>query len=483
MKRILCLITLLLCFSNTYAAVAKSSQRIPKSLRPGLNTLIRHFRNNNHQNLNIGIVVQSMKTGKVLYFYRDQYLFTPASVQKLFPAIAGLTYLKPSYHFKTKLYTTGKVVNGKLTGNVYIKFSGDPELKVKDLNNLIAKLHSKGINKIAGRVYIDNTDYNNIPYPPGWIWDDLSYSYAAPMNAIILNQNKFLLTFVPSKTVGRAPKLESGLPAGVIHFSNHMRTTKRYYKNCPITIYSDADDHFTVRGCLVQKWGEQRRSLAIRNITAFAQKTTQQLFRDNKIFYNKKVLFKKTPKSATLIATHSSPALKKIVKEMLKESDNLMTNAVFKKLGQTYFNTQGTWQNSLHAMKKILSKRTGINFKKALLADGAGLSRYNLLSAKQISKLLYYAYRNKQVRPALITALPIAGHDGTLKYRMRHFKGNKRIHAKTGSMTGVMSLAGYVRSKHHGMVSFVILINGFVKPRRPYVQLEDRICEFLVNAR
>ena len=187
--------------------------------------------------------------------------------------------------------------------------------------------------------------------------------------------------------------------------------------------------------------------------------------------------------SDTLLAQHDSLPLKAIIKEMIKESDNLMTNAVFKKLGSTYFQSRGTWQNSLQALKKILETTTHIDFTQNLINDGAGLSRYNLLSPKQLSKALYYAYRKSSINAAFVDALPIAGIDGTMAYRLQDQRKKNRIRAKTGSMTGVTSLAGYIATKHHGPVSFVIMVNGFVKPRKPYIFLQDQICRYLVNAR
>lgn len=471
--------------SMSYAANTRFSKKhfSQYPIPVGLQRILRSVHKINITHANVGIIVQSMKTNKILYKKNPDHLYTPASVLKLFIAAAALYYLKPTYQFKTSILTTGKVANHTLSGNIYVKFSGDPELKRKDLTTLLHKLKHLGIKSIKGRVYIDNSDYNRVPYPPGWIWDDLSYSYAAPLNAIIINRNKFLLRFIPAKKMGRRPQLQSKLPPKVARFTNNMVTTKTYRKACPITIYSSANNHYTVGGCLDKRWGRQARKLAVRNVETYAKALIKMNLREAQIQFKGAIQIRKAPKKVHVLARHISPPLSKIVREMLKKSDNLTTNTLLKKMGEVYYHTRGTWQNGLYALKKILAKPTGIDFKHNLIADGAGLSRYNLVTPRQLLKLLRFAYRHSLIKKAFLAALPIAGRDGTLEDRMISEGKSGRIHAKTGSMTGVTSLAGYVITKHNGMLSFVIMINGFVGKRSPYILLENRICEFLVRAK
>ncbi len=458
--------------------VKQSKRIIPPNIQAGLNQLIKKY-----SNLNMGIIVQSVKTKAILYQHNANHLYTPASVLKLFTATAAAAYLKPDFKFATQLLSRAEVTNGTLNGDLTIKFSGDPELTSKQLNHLIGKLHKLGIHKITGNIYIDRHDYNNVPYPPGWLWDDLSYSYAAPMSAIIINQNKFNLSFTPAKEPEKAPHISSSLPSGIAHFANYVTTVTRYRQHCPLAIYSNNRNDYVLRGCLNKRLGKQHRILAIRNIAAYAKAIVKKSLNKHHIHYTGSIFIHRAEPHSRVLATHWSRPLNKIIYEMLKDSNNLTTNSLLKKLGERYYRSQGTWQNGLRALKQILSKPTGINFKKNLITDGAGLSRYNLISPRQISKLLYYIEHNSHVRPVIFNALPIAGKDGTLGGRMIGQGKSERIHAKTGSMTGVTALAGYVISKHNGLVSFVIMINGFIRPRRPYVQLENRICKLLVNAK
>lgn len=446
------------------------------SLPPQLTQLLKRTTSSAH----VGIMIKEVGSGKTIFSYAGDALFNPASVQKLFTAIAALHYLGPQYQFHTELWIHGKIRRHTLYGNLTVKFSGDPQLTSRDLTQLIAQLESTGIRKIKGQVQIDSSDYGFPPYPAGWLWDDLSYGYAAPADAIIINENKFLLHLRPLQ-LGKPPSLIIDLPMGVAQFINQVRIIPHADKTCPLTIYSDLDNHYRVSGCLNKAWGQQRRTLAVRNPFFYAETLIQLALDKTHIQYKGAITEHAANTGAYLLGSHGSPPLGALIKKMLKTSDNLITNSLLSKIGHLYFQKPGTCQNGLLAMQRILSG-TQINFKKNRLNDGAGLSRYNLVSPAQIIQLLQFAYKNPSIRSSLFKALPVGGHDGTLTYRMhRLHRASQRIHAKTGSMTGVSALAGYVKTQRHGTLAFAILINDFVGKDRPYVRLEDHICELLVR--
>lgn len=476
------LVGLTLFCSLSQATAKKSSPDFSQwTIQGGIPKLLTSAPQVDPYNNRISILVNSMKTGKTLYSRFPASLLTPASVQKLFTAVAALLYLKPDFEFHTSLLSNGNIQDHVLKGNLILRFSGDPTLTSNDIKSMIEKLKNLGVRQISGQVYIDNSVYTHIPYPPGCIWDDLSYSYGAPLGAIIIDKNKFVIRFLPANTYDRKPTLQDNLPKGVIHIINLMTTSKNYSKHCPVTIYSNDHNQYRVAGCLVKSWGPQARSLAIRNMTQYAQILLGNLLKQSGIQYRSTVKIHPANPKAHVLIDHKSALLKKIIIKMLKDSDNLATNTLLLKLGERYYHRQGDWQNGLHALKAIL-KPTGIDFKKSLINDGAGLSRYNLVTATQIAKLLSFAYHDKLINKPLLTALPIAGKDGTLQYRMR-FEKSERIIAKTGSMTGVSALAGYVFTKNNGPVSFVIIVNGFIGKRRPFVYLENKICKLLLYAK
>lgn len=473
MKRLLTVI-LTICSCLLFTPVLAYSDY---GVQAGISRLLEKSRSGT----NIGIIVTQVSNGRVLYSQRANFLFSPASALKLFTAVAALHFLKPDFRFNTSLLTNGSVKDHTLNGDLIVKFSGDPELTAGDISQLVGQLAHLGINNINGRIYIDNSDYSFVPYPPGWLWDDLSYGYAAPLNTIIIDRNKFGLLLEPSRQAGGQPKLTPYIPAGVVHIINESRTTAKNEKGCPLTIYSDLDSNYRISGCLSRAWGDkQQRTLAIRNPFSYARVLIENALQKNHINHSGTITSHTAASNMTVLAQHQSPPLSIMLREMLKKSDNLTTDSLLKKMGQLYFKEPGSWQNGLAALKNILAP-TRINFKECLINDGAGMSRYNLITPAQFVTLLNFAYRDSNIINSLWPALPIAGQDGTLAGRMQPAAAGGRVHAKTGTMTGISALAGYINTKHHGMLSFAIMVNGYVGKDHPFKYLQDRICEYLID--
>lgn len=465
MKKWISLAASLLCFGSAEAA-----------LQADLQTLYNQI----SKTTNAGMIVTDPQTGQIIFARRADFLYAPASVQKLFTASAALLELGTGYHFDTQLLSNGRVVNHVLQGDLIVKFSGDPSLKSAQLLALMDSLKQLGVQRIAGKVAMDTSVINTAPYPPGWLWEDLSYGYAAPVGAVILDRNKFGVKFTPGNING-TPQLTTTLPSGVANFDNHIRTTSQYPQYCPVMIYSDFTNNYRLTGCLDKSYGDQRRTLALRDPVALARALIKQSLHANGIQFNGDVSVAAAPANAAVLATHESQTLDLIVKEMLKKSDNLTTDALLLTTGAHFYKSAGNWQNGLSALKKILGPRAGIDFNQNLINDGAGLSRYNLLSPHQLVQVLNYDYKNPILRPVLFMTLPIGGVDGTLKWRMTEADVRGRVHAKTGSMTGVTALAGYVETRDRGPVTFAIIVNGFLGKDFPYNRLQDKTCTLLAN--
>jgi len=128
-----------------------------------------------------------------------------------------------------------------------------------------------------------------------------------------------------------------------------------------------------------------------------------------------------------------------------------------------------------------LQKQNNVNLKSAKIVDGPGLSRYNLLTPEQLMSLLDYNYHNFNTAYEFIASLPIAGIDGTLKERMAKSPARDRVRAKTGTMSQVTALSGYVETKNHKVLGFVIMINGATGHMTKYEVLEDKLCQFLAE--
>jgi serine-type D-Ala-D-Ala carboxypeptidase/endopeptidase (penicillin-binding protein 4) len=427
-----------------------------------------------HQ-VNMGLLVTEM-SGKPLYSQNATHHFVPASNQKLVTALAALLHLGKEYQFQTTLLSASDTIQqGTLEGALILRFSGDPTLKVEELQNLFAQLHSKGIKRIQGDIAIDNGIFGTQPIGPGWMWDDLDSCFSAPVTANILNGNCVGLVVTPADTLEKPLTIKSHQQGRLVFITNETRTEPNE-RQCRLSVKLNPENNYILNGCLTQNSQPRNFSMPLTDPNQYLARVIHELMSIEKITFSGKIIFDDNPKAAFILATHASQPLSTIVNEFVKDSDNLMADAVFKTMGANYFGKPGTWQKGAKAVKAILKKHTRIDLNDAVIVDGSGLSRYNLISPEKLVALLQYAYTDPRVSQIFYDALPAAGIDGTLENRMKQFQPTPDVHAKTGTMRGVSALSGYIKTKSQQTLIFSMMINGIPSQLDPYYELEDRIC-------
>jgi len=428
----------------------------------------------------IAVFVKSMKNGEKLYSRNINRPLTPASTLKVLTAEAALIFLKPEYRFSTQLLTDAQTVkNGVLQGNLYVVLGGDPSLTYNDLLDLVLNLRTQEISGITGNVYIDHTAYDQSFYGPDWVWKDRGYCYAAPISASIINHNCLPFRVSPSK-VGQVATVETYPNFFYPRIHNYV-ITKPNRSACSVHLSSDLGNGLEIEGCMPKgkdAWG-------VSYVVTDVQEYNRALFRDvlnnMGIKVNGNVTFGAAPKNPSMIAHHVSEPLSELVIEMLKKSDNVIAGALFKKLGQLYTRKQGSWESGSLAVSQILTRNAGMNLSGLKILDGSGLSPSNLTTPSQMMQVLDFAFHHAPTNGAFITALQIAGVDGTLKHRMGNIA--RRVRAKTGTISGVVSLAGYVMTADNEILAFVIMVNGNKGMTWKYKEMEDRIATALAKYR
>jgi D-alanyl-D-alanine carboxypeptidase/D-alanyl-D-alanine-endopeptidase (penicillin-binding protein 4) len=471
-------IFILTCFLGgvSFSAFAKTSS--PKSVNSSINNLINEY------NLpsNIGVQVQLMKSGKIIYSKNADHLFMPASNLKLFTSAAALLYLKPDYVIQTTLMTDSqKMSQGVLLGNVYLKFNGDPVFTTQDLNQLIVILKQKGIQTIKGNFYIDGRDFGGKKYGSGWMWDDLNNCYAAPIGTVIMNQNCFDSLLTSAKQANHRAHLNPSENSCLTPINNQVVTTNNSdTSDCPLELKSNEQNHYLLTGCMAVGSKPIKLQIAIKNPERYTAETIKLLLKANHIQLKGKILNATSPDNLILLAAHQSPKLSELVKVVLKDSNDLVADALMMQLAKNYYHQPATWHNGVKAIQAILLKQAHINLSSAKMVDGSGISTYNLVTPQQLSQLLYFVYHDSTIKPYFIAALPIAGVDGTLKNRMTADHLGENLRAKTGTLTGVSSLSGYVKAMSGQTFSFVIIVNNFLEKDAYQVEsMEDAIGKLL----
>ena len=181
--------------------------------------------------------------------------------------------------------------------------------------------------------------------------------------------------------------------------------------------------------------------------------------------------------SGTEIATHYSKPLPSILKNLMVESDNLTAELLVKIIGYEYSQIEGNWQNGLHAMKVFLHDEVSLDTTSFSISDGSGVSRYNYSSANNFISLLSWAYHNPEIRNNLLNILSFTGEKGTLLDRALP----NGVYAKTGSLSGVSTLSGYILNPDKEPIAFSILMNGYKGSSLPFRELQDKIVSQLAE--
>jgi len=431
-------------------------------------------------NLNVGIKIVDVKNGRVIYQRNADRTFVPASNLKLYTDAAALLYLGPGFQFQTQLFTNAKrVQNHVLRGNLYVKFGGDPTLTSAELAQLIAQLKHYQVRSIRGNVVVDTSNFAAKPYGPGWMSHDEHYGYGAQNTPLSLDQNAQALMINPATRSGVRAHINLIPPNRFIRVRNHLKTVSMV-RNCRVHYKMNAHNTLTVSGCIYISGRGFWQRIAIVNPWYYAHQVIKHALRQQHIVLHGNIVRGTTKQHSKLLASYQSPNLSQIVLQTLKPSNNVLADAVFLKLGQAYYHHPATWANGALAVQTILNNKIGINFDSSTIADGSGLSRYNLVTPANTVKLLRYMYNDFPVAYEFIAALPVAGRDGTLVKHMlaEHMQGWAR--AKTGSMTGISSLSGYFLTKRQHVYAFSIMVNGFSGPIKKYRDLEDRIIGYFV---
>lgn len=233
--------------------------------------------------------------------------------------------------------------------------------------------------------------------------------------------------------------------------------------------------------------------ICISRPTALVQYELRTLLSKAGITWNGVLTARTSPAHAPVVAEHQSQPLRALLAPMLRNSDNLMTDALFKRVGAAASGGQGSWDAGIAAIQAFLEHKVGLASHAYIIQDGSGRSRYNHISPEQIIKLLVWVHGSGHAQH-VIESLPVPGGEGTLALRMLDMK--ESVHAKSGSLPGVTGLSGYITIDGGRELAFTIIINGYVqsasmagalpiktfRAQGPnYKLLENEICSYLVQ--
>ena len=421
---------------------------------------------------NIGIKVVSLKSGKTLYALNSDRLFTPASNNKLYTSLGALILLGMDYSFETSVHHDSTFL--------VLKGGGDPDLTLSQLDSLAAVVASRV--KSVDMLILDDTHLDSIPLGEGWMWDEGPWWYAAQISALSVNDN--VVDFIVSPGSAGASIEVTLSPEtdyiSVINNSVTVNDTTGFHELKIERNWLHETNDFLITGNLMDTTSVDTLYRNIEDPTMFTGTVFREILEVRNVPV-KSIEKGNLPIDFRVLASHRSAPLLESVTNMMKESDNLTAELLIKTMGRENSGTQGTWKNGLIAIKTFLNDEVGIDTTSLRIADGSGVSRYNLTSPAQLVKLLKFAYERKDIGKPFLTTFPVGGWDGTLQKRMEYSSADQRIHAKTGTLAGVSCLSGYAFTKNNEPLAFSIMMNGYVGSAKPYRKLQDEICRILVD--
>ena len=435
----------------------------------------------------VGVMVQSAKTGEILYQHNANTLMMPASNEKIVTAIAALLKLGPDFRYRTEIYTTGQVQDGILDGDLVIVGSGDPTFSYRFckehdrrfvFQSWADSLYSRGIHTINGNLIgIDDVfDDELIGY--GWTVNNLSYAYSAQVSGLMFNENKTQL-ILNADSSGEYLNLSVFPDFGYIKLQpdisiNAEKTDLSVDRN-PET------NRIRIKG-KIQPGFRSVENLSIHDPTQyFLAGLKWELIRQGiKIFgdpiHADLVTGRDKLTEKKSLFTHSSPPFTEVLNILMKESQNLYAESLVKLLGSKFGNA-GSFSEGAIVVKETL-RRLGLDEGSYSFKDGSGLSRYNYISPAHIVKLLMNMYYHPYGE-VFRQSLPVAGVDGTIGYRLRGTVAQSNVFAKTGTISNVRCLSGYAMTQDGEPLVFSTMFNNFLCSANVVMDVQDRICMLL----
>ena len=428
----------------------------------------------------VGISAYDLTADQPLIDYQGDRLCRPASTMKLLTAITALSTGAADRPLRTELWARGTLQGDTLVGDLIVVGGMDTELTEQSLDSMARTVARWPVRVVTGRLLGDVSLRDSIYWGRGWAWDDAPDAFQPYLSPLMLCRGVVTVDVNPGNKGDTAEVCVS--PASTFYTIDN-RSRSRTPAAGPLTISRDwmtLGNHILVHGNVDRRSSTQLSVYPSQDffLHTFAERLQQAgVCIDAGYAYEE---FQPTATS-TLVMAYETP-MQDLLEQMLKESDNLCAEALLTLLG---YHTTGhrhvSAKDGLKAVEQIM-KSMGHDPHDYKLADGCGLSPYNYLSPSLLVDFLRYAFARPDVYRRLLAALPVGGIDGTLKYRMRSGTPSfRRVHAKTGSVTGIYCLAGYLRTAAGHTVAFAIM-NQNVLSGRQARQMQDEICDLLVES-
>jgi D-alanyl-D-alanine carboxypeptidase/D-alanyl-D-alanine-endopeptidase (penicillin-binding protein 4) len=453
--RLACWLALALCASLAPVPARAAGPELPRPVAEAL-------RQAGVASSSVAVWVQALDAREPSLVLNADAPLNPASLVKLLTTFVALETLGPAHRWKTGVYAAGTVEGDALSGHLILKGSGDPKLTLEQFWLLLRNVRERGIRNLDGDLVLDRSLFEQAAHDPAAFDDEPLRPYNVGPDALLVNFKAVAFHFVPQAdgTSIRVIAEPRPYPLEVVSL---VRPTNGRCGDWKAKIQPQFAPAAAPRkayralfsGSYSVSCGERAWNIALFSHHEYVAGLFRQLWEEMGGRWQGEVHDGHVPSGATLVYTHESPPLADIVRDVNKFSNNVMARQLFLTLGANGSAAPASLTTARAALQAALAVR-GIDTSQLVVDNGSGLSRRSRVTARSFAQLLRAAYASATM-PEFMASLPVVAVDGTMRKYLKDDAVAGQAHVKTGSLSGVRGIAGYVLDRR-GVRQLVVMI-------------------------
>ena len=450
--------------------------------------------------LHVGVYAIDLASGRTLFSHNAHRKFIPASNQKILVTATAMSLFGPDHRFRTDVWAAGDIAGSFVDGDVVVVGSGDPTFSDRywtsgadALRAIADSLTSRGVRHVGGRLIVDVTAWDSASVGPTWEVEDLRYGYGSTGGAFGIDEGELDLVVSSGPSVGD-PAPVSWSPLGTRDFVRSRLTTAPVDSSTRVRPDYLPESRVLVLEGRVEFGTVDTVSIAMRDPVRQSAASLARAVDDAGIEVEGGLRIRWTrdvpdqepctlgdestcPGSQLLFSMHSPP-VSKIAAGILEPSQNWMTEQTVRALGARY-GDQGSWREGVDVVEAFLVNEVGVRPSDISARDGSGLSFYNLVTPRAIVRILTEMHQMPWAAEYRDAMAEPGEEDSTLENRLKGLEG--RLFAKTGTISNVNSLSGYLVRENGQEIAFSILSNGSGMPASRVRRAIDEIVRALAH--
>ncbi len=427
----------------------------------------------------LSIHVADVETGETVLDWRGDEPRNPASTIKLLTTLVALDILGPAYRWRTDVFAQGELQDGRLDGNLLIKGHGDPFLVTERVWQLLRNIRHAGIYEISGDLLIDDSWFEIGDYDPAAFDRQPLRAYNVAPNALLMNFNVVRYRFEPDHATNVVnilldPALDN------LRVDNRLSLApgrcRGYQRGITITANKSLDE-VTLSGRFPSRCEQYSMDRSTLSHNDYVYGLFRMLWRDSGGIFEGGWRNVVADDSLQPILSFESLSLSEIIARLNKHSNNVMARHLLFTLAAEVNGAPGSEASGKQVLANWLADN-GLESDDIVIDNGAGLSRNTRITAKHMSALLEFAWRQPYM-PEYLASLSLSGLDGTLEERFEDNGLAGVAHLKTGSLDHVIAIAGYLQSRSGRRFAVVVLQNYRDIHRGPGEEVQEALLRWL----